>query len=157
MHRSFWTTWGLCLLLFLATVLNYLNRQTLSILAPALQQQMHMDNEALGWLFAAFYYSYTLSQFAVGPVLDSFNIRWLLCLGGVRVVFGLGTDGARDRVRESVGISIVARRNGIRQLARRTADRGPGLSAGGAAAGERNLYQRHQRGLPDRTRAGAGN
>jgi MFS transporter, ACS family, hexuronate transporter len=73
--RSFWTKWGLCSLLFLATILNYLNRQTLSILAPTLQHQMHMGNEALGWLFAVFYYSYTLFQFAVGPVLDRFNIR----------------------------------------------------------------------------------
>jgi MFS family permease len=78
--RSFWIKWGLCFLLFLATVLNYLNRQTLSILAPTLQQQMHMDNEALGWLFAIFYYSYTVFQFAVGPVLDRFDVRWCFAL-----------------------------------------------------------------------------
>jgi MFS transporter, ACS family, aldohexuronate transporter len=78
--RSFWTKWGLCSLLFLATILNYLNRQTLSLLAPTLQHEMHMGNEALGWLFAVFYYSYTLFQFAVGPVLDRFNIRWCFAL-----------------------------------------------------------------------------
>lgn len=75
-----WAKWGLCFLLFLATVLNYLNRQTLSILAPALQHQMHMDNEALGWLFAIFYYSYTVFQFAVGPLLDRFSVRWCFAL-----------------------------------------------------------------------------
>ncbi len=78
--NGFWTKWGLCLLLFLATILNYLNRQTLSILAPTLQHQMHMGNEALGWLFAIFYYSYTLFQFAVGPVLDRFNLRWCFAI-----------------------------------------------------------------------------
>ena len=78
--RGFWTKWGLCLLMFLATILNYLNRQTLSILAPTLQHQMPMGNEALGWLFAVFYYSYTLFQFAVGPVLDRFNLRWCFAL-----------------------------------------------------------------------------
>lgn len=78
--RGFWRKWGLCLLMFLATILNYLNRQTLSILAPTLQHQMQMGNEALGWLFAVFYYSYTLFQFAVGPVLDRFNLRWCFAL-----------------------------------------------------------------------------
>jgi len=78
--RGSWIKWGLCSLLFLATILNYLNRQTLSILAPTLQHQMHMGNEALGWLFAVFYYSYTLFQFAVGPVLDRFNLRWCFAL-----------------------------------------------------------------------------
>ena len=47
--------WQLCFVLFLATTLNYLDRQTMSIVAPAVQKEMHLDNEALGWLFAVFY------------------------------------------------------------------------------------------------------
>jgi ACS family hexuronate transporter-like MFS transporter len=74
--RAFWSKWGLCLLLFLATTLNYLDRQTLSILAPTLQDEMHLDNEALGWLFSVFYYAYTFSQFAVGFLLDRAHLRW---------------------------------------------------------------------------------
>src|SRR5713226_2362811 len=74
--RTFWSKWGLCLLLFLATTLNYLDRQTLSILAPTLQDEMHLDNEALGWLFSVFYYSYTFSMFAVGFLLDRAHLRW---------------------------------------------------------------------------------
>src|SRR5262245_25149046 len=72
---GFWR-WGVCTLLFLATTLNYLDRQALSILAPLLQREMHLDNEALGWLFSAFYYSYTFSQFAVGPLLDRSDLRY---------------------------------------------------------------------------------
>ena len=68
--------WQLCIVLFLATTLNYLDRQTMSILAPALQKELHLDNEALGWLFAIFYYAYTFSQMAVGPILDRANLRW---------------------------------------------------------------------------------
>ena len=74
--RAFWSKWGLCQLLFLATTLNYLDRQTLSILAPTLQDEMHLDNKALGWLFSIFYYSYTFSQFAVGMLLDRSHLRW---------------------------------------------------------------------------------
>src|SRR5580700_3117720 len=68
--------WQLCGVLFLATVLNYLDRQTMSILAPSLQKELHLDNEALGWLFAVFYYAYTFSHMAVGPILDRSNLRW---------------------------------------------------------------------------------
>ena len=68
--------WGLCLLLLLATTLNYLDRQVMGILAPILQKEMHLGNEALGWLFSAFYYSYTFSQFGVGFLLDRYNLRW---------------------------------------------------------------------------------
>ena len=68
--------WLLCIVLFLATTLNYLDRQTMSILAPVLQKQLHLDNAALGWLFAIFYYAYTFSQMAGGPILDRSNLRW---------------------------------------------------------------------------------
>jgi ACS family hexuronate transporter-like MFS transporter len=68
--------WQLCIVLFLATTLNYLDRQTMSILAPSLQKELHLDNAALGWLFAVFYYAYTFSQMAVGPILDRSNLRW---------------------------------------------------------------------------------
>ena len=63
-----------------STILNYLDRQTISILAPTLQHQMGLNNEHLGWLFAVFYYSYTLFQFVVGPVLDRFNLRWCFAI-----------------------------------------------------------------------------
>src|ERR1700744_6183835 len=66
--------------LLFATILNYLDRQTISILAPTLQQQMGFNNEHLGWLFAVFYYAYTLCQFAVGPLLDRFNLRWCFAI-----------------------------------------------------------------------------
>lgn len=68
--------WQICIVLFLATTLNYLDRQTMSILAPTLQKELHLDNEALGSLFAIFYYAYTFSQMVVGPILDRSNLRW---------------------------------------------------------------------------------
>lgn len=68
--------WTLCVLLFLATTLNYLDRQTMAILAPLIQQQLGLDNIALGWLFSIFYYSYTFAQFGVGALLDRWHLRW---------------------------------------------------------------------------------
>jgi ACS family hexuronate transporter-like MFS transporter len=79
--------------LLLATILNYLDRQTISILAPTLQHQMGLSNAHLGWLFAIFYYSYTLFQFAVGPVLDRFNLRWCFVLAVMAWSLVLGLTG----------------------------------------------------------------
>jgi MFS transporter, ACS family, hexuronate transporter len=91
--------WQICVMLLLATTLNYLDRQTLSILAPTLQRDLHLDNEALGWLFAIFYYTYTFAQMAVGPILDRTNIRWafvcaVLLWSTVSALTGLATGFA---------------------------------------------------------------
>jgi ACS family hexuronate transporter-like MFS transporter len=91
--------WRLCLLLLLATTLNYLDRQTMSIVAPILQKDMHLTNESLGWLFAVFYYSYTFSQMAVGPLLDRSHLRWVfgvavLLWSAVSAMTGLATGFA---------------------------------------------------------------
>ena len=75
------TRWFLCVLLFLATTLNYLDRQTLSILAPAMQKELDLDNEKLGWLFSVFYYSYTFAQFGIGALLDRIHLRWAYGIG----------------------------------------------------------------------------
>jgi len=68
--------WQLCGLLFLATVLNYLDRQTIAVLAPVMQKEMRLDNVALGWIFSVFYYAYTCCQFVIGLVLDRAHMRW---------------------------------------------------------------------------------
>lgn len=66
--------WRLAVFLLLATTLNYLDRQTISILAPVIQREMRLDNESLGWLFAGFYYAYTVAQFGAGWLLDRSNL-----------------------------------------------------------------------------------
>ena len=76
--------WVVCGLLFAATTLNYLDRQTISILAPAIQREMNLDNAALGILFSVFYYTYTVAQFGVGWLLDRSNVRWVF---GFAVLF----------------------------------------------------------------------
>ena len=75
--------WKLCLLLFLATTFNYLDRQTLGLVAPLMQQELGLNNRELRWLFAIFYYGYTFAQFAVGGLLDRWNLRWAYAIGGL--------------------------------------------------------------------------
>ena len=69
--------WGLCLMLMGATTLIYLDRQAVGLLAPVIQEQLHIDNVGLGWVFSAFYYAYTLAQFSVGLLLDRWSLRWV--------------------------------------------------------------------------------
>src|SRR5215831_5905676 len=91
--------WRLCALLFLATTLNYLDRQTVSILAPTLERELRLDNAALGWLFAVFYYAYTFAQVIIGPLMDRFHLRWafglaVLLWSAVSILTGLATGFA---------------------------------------------------------------
>src|SRR5262249_21362386 len=106
--------WRLCTLLFLATTLNYLDRQTVSILAPTLQNQLHVDNADLGWLFAIFYYSYTFSQFAVGPLMDRFHLRWTF---GLAVLLWSAVSAATGLVSGFVGLIVFRLLLGITESA----------------------------------------
>ena len=155
--QSFWSKWGLCLLLFLATTLNYLDRQTLSVLAPSLQDEMHLDNEAFGWLFSGFYYSYTFSQLAVGMVLDRSHLRWAFRVGRPGVVRGVGPDWARSRVRRATHLSEVLL--GVAEspnwpAALRIVSRAPAPRR--SHLGERNLHKRDKHRRPDRAGADPG-
>lgn len=68
--------WVLCVLLLLGTTINYLDRQTLSLMAPLMRAELGLNNETLGLLFSFFYYAYTFAQFAAGGLVDRANLRW---------------------------------------------------------------------------------
>lgn len=68
--------WWTCVFLLLATTLNYLDRQTLSIAAPLIQKEFSLDNAQIGLLLSAFFYSYAVMQLGAGWVLDRVRMRW---------------------------------------------------------------------------------
>ena len=68
--------WLLCVFLLLGTTINYLDRQTLSLMAPLMKDELGLDNERLGLLFSLFYFSYTGAQFLAGGLVDRSNLRW---------------------------------------------------------------------------------
>ncbi len=79
--------WVLCGFLLAGTAINYLDRQTLSLMAPMMRDELGLDNERLGLLFSLFYYSYMLAQFAVGGFMDRANLRW--AYGGAVLLWSL--------------------------------------------------------------------
>lgn len=68
--------WSICGALFLATVLNYMDRQTLSMAAPLVQRELSLNNTQIGILFSAFFYTYGLMQAVTGAILDRVSVRW---------------------------------------------------------------------------------
>lgn len=79
--------WVLCGFLLAGTTINYLDRQTLSLLAPMMREELNLNNEKLGLLFSFFYYAYMLSQFVVGGLIDRRNLRW--SYGGAVLLWSL--------------------------------------------------------------------
>jgi ACS family hexuronate transporter-like MFS transporter len=79
MPRARWVMVGFA---FAATVINYLDRQTLSVAAPALREEFEMSNEDYGYVLAAFMLAYTVSNGLSGPMLDRLGTRigYALCM-----------------------------------------------------------------------------
>ena len=62
--------------LFLATFLNYFDRQTLGTAMDPIARELGFDNARRGTLLAAFIYSYAASHLLIGPVVDRVrNVR----------------------------------------------------------------------------------
>jgi ACS family hexuronate transporter-like MFS transporter len=68
--------WIILALLFLVTVLNYVDRQALSVLAPFLRDEFHMSNEDYAFIVTAFLVSYTIMQAVSGVIVDRVGTRW---------------------------------------------------------------------------------
>ena len=69
-------------LAFWATVINYLDRQTLSVAAPVLREQFHMSNVAYSRVVFAFLLAYTIMNGVSGPLIDKLGTRlgYALCI-----------------------------------------------------------------------------
>src|SRR5580700_9234961 len=67
--------WWIGGLLFASTVINYIDRQTLSVLAPALKLQYHWTNTDFATVLIAFRVLYTIMQSVSGRLLDRWGTR----------------------------------------------------------------------------------
>ena len=67
--------WFMIAMMFLATVINYLDRQTLSVLAPVLREEFGMSNVDYSRIVSAFMVSYTIMNGVSGPLIDRVGTR----------------------------------------------------------------------------------
>lgn len=69
-------------LVFLATVINYLDRQALSVTAPILRDEFGMSNAACARVVFAFMLAYTIMNGLFGALIDRLGTRlgYALCM-----------------------------------------------------------------------------
>lgn len=67
--------WGVCWLMFASTVLNYMDRQAISLVEPFIHAEFHLTNADFGWVMAAFQLSYALFQVPAGFFVDRWDVR----------------------------------------------------------------------------------
>lgn len=106
--------WWILGLVFLAAVLNYVDRQTLFVLAPTIQQDLRMDDREYANVLNLFLLAYTVAYLLSGKLVDRlgtragtaiFVIGWSLAnmatawvqgvrsMGACRFLLGLGEAG----------------------------------------------------------------
>src|SRR4051812_24127931 len=67
--------WWIGGLLFASTVINYIDRQTLNVLAPYLKAEYHWTNSDFAWIVIAFRASYAVVQLIGGRLIDVLGTR----------------------------------------------------------------------------------
>ncbi|TXC79811.1 MFS transporter [Paraburkholderia azotifigens] len=103
--------WFVVGLLFLASVINYLDRAALSIAAPLIQKDLNFSHAQMGIVFSSFFVGYALFNFIGGVASDKFGAKkvfgsamgiWSIFCGAtalasgivslivLRVLFGMG-------------------------------------------------------------------
>jgi ACS family hexuronate transporter-like MFS transporter len=83
--------WWIGGLLFASTIINYINRQTLTVLAPTLKIEYHWTNADYALILLAFRLAYTIMQSPSGRLLDRLGTRkgLTLTVGFYSAVAGL--------------------------------------------------------------------
>ncbi len=67
--------WAILALIFAVTVINFIDRQTLSVLAPVLRGAYHLSNEAYGRIVAALQFGMMSGEFPMGWLMDRIGAR----------------------------------------------------------------------------------
>ncbi len=126
--------WWIAGLLFLASILNYLDRQTLSILAPTIQKELALTDGDYAFVVNCFLVAYTAATLFSGRVVDFLGVRLSLALfvgwwsvanlltgfarslgalGFFRFLLGLGEAGNWMAAPKAVAAWFDARERGV--------------------------------------------
>jgi ACS family hexuronate transporter-like MFS transporter len=116
--------WWICGLLFLATTINYVDRNALSVLKTTLERQLNWSEADYGWITFAFTAAYAIFPSIVGRVVDAVGVKagfagglivWSLMAAAhalVTSVFGFASArfllGAAESINFPAAIKAVA-------------------------------------------------
>ena len=92
--------WTICALLFFATTVNYLDRQVLSLLKPALEVEFNWNDTDYANIVTVFQFVYAISMLFAGRIIDwlgtKLGFAWALVVwsvGAILHAFAKGTGG----------------------------------------------------------------
>ena len=98
-------------LLFLATAVNYVDRQTLSIIAPVLQNDIDLSPRDYSPVLFVFLLGYTISQTLAGHLIDKVGTRigmaFFVALWSVVSMFHFFIAGLAELQRPPFGIPVA--------------------------------------------------
>ena len=99
--------WGVVGLLFVASMINYMDRATLSYALPSLSDDLHLDPMQKGYLVSAFFWSYAYMQIPIGWVADRFHLKWVYA--GLFAIWSLacGFVGLAGTLGVLIGLRIL--------------------------------------------------
>ncbi|MGA3189325.1 MAG: MFS transporter [Bryobacteraceae bacterium] len=67
--------WWILALLFLATLINYMDRTIFAVLIPVMRADLHIDERIYGLLTAAFLAAYTVGYLVMGRMVDQLGTK----------------------------------------------------------------------------------
>src|SRR5690242_12298580 len=70
--------WTILTMLFLAMIINYIDRAALSIAMPFITQEYHLTPSEKGMIFSSFFFGYALFCFIGGYLADRFGPKRVL-------------------------------------------------------------------------------
>jgi MFS transporter, ACS family, D-galactonate transporter len=97
--------WTIVGLLFAASLINYLDRSTISLALPLVSKDLALGPESKGLVLSAFFWSYALMQIPIGWAADRVNLRWLYAAAFALWSLGQGLTGFAG----SLGVLILFR------------------------------------------------
>lgn len=96
--------WLICALLFVCTTINYIDRQSLSVLKPLLMEALNWDDVDYGSITTAFTFAYAMFPSVIGIFIDKFGVK--KTLAGALVLWSLAA-AAHGLVATVMGFIIV--------------------------------------------------
>ena len=102
--RMSWRRWVILALLFFITVINFIDRQTLSVLAPVIRASFHLSNTQYGRIVSAFQFGMMSGEIPMGAMMDRIGARIGLALA---VFWWSSATGAQFLARTGVQFGLT--------------------------------------------------
>jgi MFS transporter, ACS family, D-galactonate transporter len=99
--------WSIVLLLFFGSMINYLDRGTISMALPLIARDLSLGPADKGLLLSAFFWSYALMQVPMGWCADRYNLRWLYAAAFVLWSLAQGLTGLATSFAVLIGFRIL--------------------------------------------------